>query len=155
MARFKDADVYTLEGKKIGRISEMNTDYFTAYNPGFITNEEFRIPVSAISAIENHDGSTVVRINLREEQLKHGFEFTREKPNSDFMQGVSESERKMPREKQVVHYETIQPTEKHALWTGDIPPPSEYLCDMCDEKFASPNDLRGHRVEQHRAATGI
>jgi sporulation protein YlmC with PRC-barrel domain len=32
VADYKGAEVYTLEGKRIGRIKEINSNYFTAFN---------------------------------------------------------------------------------------------------------------------------
>lgn len=154
MADFKDAEVYTLEGKRVGKIKEINTSYFTAFNRGLVTDEEFRIPMSAVSAVENHGNATVVRLSLKEEQLKHGYEFTKGKPNSEFASGAAESEPKIPLEKQVIHYESSHPAE--ASRTADRPPAiSEYLCDMCNEKFVSSSKLQEHRAAQHKAPTGI
>jgi hypothetical protein len=151
---FKDAEVYTLEGKQMGRIKEINSSYFTAFKRGLLTDEEFRIPMSAISAVESHGNATVVRLSLKEEQVKHGYEFTRGRPNSEFASGAAESEPKIPVEKQVIHYESPHPAE--ASSTVDRPPAiSEYLCDMCEEKFGSPSELQEHRAAQHKAPTGI
>ena len=154
MADFKNAEVYTLEGKRMGRIKEINSRYFTSFKRGLVTDEEFRIPISAISAVERHDNATVVRLNLKEEQVKHGYEFAKGKPNSEFASGAAESEPKVPREKQMIRYESSNPAED--IQTADRPPAiSEYLCDMCNEKFGSPSALHEHRAVQHKAATGI
>jgi sporulation protein YlmC with PRC-barrel domain len=96
VADYKGAEVYTLEGKRIGRIKEINSNYFTAFKRGLVTDEEFRIPMSAISAVENHDSSTIVRLSLNEDQVKHGYEFSKGKPNSEFVGGSAESEPKIP-----------------------------------------------------------
>jgi hypothetical protein len=155
---FKDAEVYTLEGKRMGRIKEINARYFTAFKRGLVTDEEFRIPISAISAVENYDNSkTVVRLNLKEEQVKHGYEFARGKPNSEFASGVAESEPKILREKPMVKYESSQPADETMMTaaTGKPSAISEYLCDMCDEKFGSSAELQEHRAVQHKAPTGI
>lgn len=154
MDDFRDAEVYTLEGKRVGRVKEINASYFTAFNRGLVTDEEFRIPMSAVSAVENHDNATVIRLSLKEEQVKHGYEFTKGKPNSEFASGAAESEPKTPLEKQVIHYESAHPAETGRA--ADRPPViSEYLCDMCDEKFGSPSKLQEHRAAQHKAPTGI
>jgi hypothetical protein len=154
VADFRDAEVYTLEGKRVGRIKEINSSYFTTFKRGLVTDEEFRIPMSAISAVENHGNATVVRLNLKEEQVKHGYEFTKGRPNSEFASGAAESEPKIPLEKQVIHYESSHLAE--ASRTADRPTAiSEYLCDMCDEKFDSPSKLQEHRAVRHKAPTGI
>lgn len=154
MADYRDADVYTLEGKKVGRIREINSRYFTAFKRGIITDEEFRIPISSISAVESHGNVTVVRLSLKEEQVKHGYEFPKGRPNSEFASGAAEYEPKIPLEKQLIHYESFHPAE--ASRTADRPPSiSEYLCDMCDKKFGNPSELQEHRAVQHKAPTGI
>lgn len=139
----------------MGRIKEINARYFTAFKRGLVTDEEFRIPISAISAVENYDSATTaVRLSLKEEQLKHGYEFARAKPNSEFASGVAESERKILLEKPMIRYESPHPVEETIM--AERPPPiSEYLCDMCNEKFGSPGELQEHRVAQHKAPTGI
>lgn len=154
MVNYKGAEVFTLEGRRIGRIKEIDSGYFTAFKRGLLADEEFRIPMSAISAVENHGGSTIVRLSLKEAQVKHGHEFAQGKPNSDFVGGAAESEPKIPDERQVIHYESATAAEE----TRVINRPhaaSEYLCDMCDEKFGSPTELEEHRALQHKAPTGI
>ena len=156
MARVADymgAEVYTLEGKSVGKVKEINSSYFTAFKRGLLSDEEFRIPMSAVSSVENDGSSTTIRLSLKEEQVKHGYEFAKGKPNSEFMHGVAESEPKIP-ERQLIRYEPTQGAEEAAAIKRP-PAVSEYLCDMCDEKFASPVRLQEHRAEQHKAPTGI
>jgi hypothetical protein len=154
VADYTGAEVYTLEGKSVGRIKEIDSSYFTAFKRGIVTDEEFRIPMSAISSVESEGGSTRIRLSLKEEQVKHGFEFAKGKPNSEFMHGTAESEPKIPDERQLIHYEPTQGAEETA--TSKRPPDaSEYLCDMCDEKFASPAELQEHRAARHKAPTGV
>jgi sporulation protein YlmC with PRC-barrel domain len=155
VSEYRDSEVYTLEGKRIGRIKESNFDYFITLKRGLVADEEFRIPTSAISAVENDGDSNIVRLNLKEEQIKHGFEFTKGKPNSDFMHGISESEPLIPGERQVIRYEPTQDAEATNATIKRPPAISEYLCDMCNEKFCSPQELQWHRTERHRAPTGI
>ena len=31
---------------------------------------------------------------------------------------------------------------------------SEYICELCMERFDDPNKLQGHRVAKHKASTG-
>jgi sporulation protein YlmC with PRC-barrel domain len=154
VADFKGAEVYTLEGKHVGKIKEINANYFTTFNRGILTDEEFRIPMSAVSAVENRGDATIIRLSMKEEEVKHGYEFTKGKPNSEFASGAAESEPKIPLEKQVIHYESSQPAEASRI--PDRPPAiSEYLCDMCNEKFGSSSKLQEHRAAQHKAPTGI
>lgn len=154
MADYSGAEVYTFEGKKIGRIKEINSGYFTTLRHGLVTDEEFRVPMSAISSVENHNNSTIVRLSLKEEQVKHGYEFVKGKPNSEFMHGTKGSEPKFPDERQLIRYEPTQDAEE--AWMNTRPPePSEYLCDMCNGKFSSSSELQNHRAVRHKAPTGI
>lgn len=154
MAGFKDAEVYTLEGKKVGRIMNLDSNYFTTYRRGIAIDEEYKIPMSAISAVEKDGGSTVVKLNMNKEQLKHGFEFSRGRPNSEFTSGAAESEPKVPKGRQVIHYES-QPKGDEDIATARLPPASEYLCDMCNARFADSSELQEHRARQHKAPTGV
>jgi len=148
------AEVYTLEGKRVDRIKEINISYFTAFKRGLVTDEEFRIPISAISAVENHGGATVRRLSLKEERVEHGNEFAKVRPNSEFVSEAARSGSKIQVEKQVIHYESAHAAGE--IRTADRPPAiSEYLSNMCDEKFGSPSKLQQHRAVQHKAPSGI
>jgi sporulation protein YlmC with PRC-barrel domain len=80
----KDTEVITSDGKKIGKVKRIeNEDYFIVYKKGLLTDEEIRVPVSAI--ITRKDGSVnsePIRLNMSEETLKHGYEFVQGQPNS-------------------------------------------------------------------------
>lgn len=39
--------------------------------------------------------------------------------------------------------------------TDKLPDESEYICDMCMEKFSQPDKLQEHRTDKHRAPTGV
>ncbi|MCD6037507.1 MAG: hypothetical protein K0S67_1395, partial [Nitrososphaeraceae archaeon] len=87
---------------------------------------------------------------------KHGYEIVSKKPNSELISGKSNSEYKIPLEKEVIHYETIQHFEENvASSTDKLPSKEEYICDMCMEKFNNPDNLQQHRAEKHSAPTGI
>ncbi len=154
MAGFKDAEVYTLEGKKVGRIRNLDSSHFTAYRHGITIDEEYKIPVSAISAVEKDGSSTVIRLNMSEEQLTHGFEFSRGRPNSEFTSRAAGLEPKVPKDRQLIHYES-QPRGDEGIATAKLPPASEYLCDMCNARFDDPSELQEHRAEQHKAPAGV
>jgi hypothetical protein len=36
-----------------------------------------------------------------------------------------------------------------------LPDKSEYICDMCMEKFSQSDRLQEHRADKHRAPTGV
>jgi hypothetical protein len=35
-----------------------------------------------------------------------------------------------------------------------LPKDSEYICELCMERFDDSNKLQGHRVAKHKASTG-
>jgi hypothetical protein len=151
-------NVFTSNGKNIGKINKIDDDHFTVYNQGLIQDEEFLIPISAISHfdVKVGEGNPSVILTINEEQIKHGYEIATKKPNSELVNGKYNSQYKIPLEKEVIHYETIQHFEENvASSTDKLPSREEYICDMCMEKFNNPDKLQQHRVERHSAPTGI
>lgn len=166
-------EVVSSDGKKIGKVKKIENDHYIIVNKkGLLTDEEIRVPLTAITSKE--DGSTSrdpVRLNMTEESLKHGFEFSKGKPNSQFMHGVKQSEKKLEPEKQVIHFETVHPVdesnrtgiysplvskEHQAVLKPDLEGnPSLYSCDMCPAKFEEPRELQEHRAETHKAPVNI
>jgi hypothetical protein len=151
-------NVFTSNGKNIGKINKIDNDHFTVYNQGLIQDEEFLIPISAISHfdVKVGEGNPSVILTINEEQIKHGYEIVIKKPNSELVNGKYNSQYKIPLEKEVIHYETIQHFEENvASSTDKLPSREEYICDMCMEKFNNPDKLQQHRVERHSAPIGI
>jgi hypothetical protein len=169
----EDAEVITSDGKKIGNVKRIeNEDYFLVYKKGLLTDEEFRVPVSAI--LPKKDGSIdnePVRLNMTEESLKHGREIVEGQPNSEFMHGIRESEPKLGPQKQVIHFDPVEPAEESKNWGISSPPvtgdhqavmkPGDdhnrtlYTCDMCLAKFDNPEELQKHHGETHNAPVNI
>jgi sporulation protein YlmC with PRC-barrel domain len=170
----EDMEVITSDGKKIGKVKKIENDnYFIVYKKGLLTDEEIRVPVSAISP--RKDGSVnsePIRLNMSEETLKHGYEFVQGEPNSEFMHGIKESEPKLTLEKQRVHFEPVEPVEESNKRGMSSPPvakqhqavlkPGEesitttlYSCDMCAAKFNKSEELQKHRGESHKAPVNI
>jgi hypothetical protein len=170
----KDTQVITSDGKKIGKVKRIeNEDYFIVYKKGLLTDQEIRVPISAI--LTRKDGSVKsepLRLNMTEETLKHGYEFVQGQPNSDFMHGAKESEPKFRLEKQQIHFEPAELAEE-ANKTGISSPPVSkqhqavlkpgeesttdtlYSCDMCPAKFDKSEELQNHRSESHKAPVNI
>ena len=170
----EDTEVITADGKKIGKVKRIENDnYFIVYKKGLLQDEEISVPVSSMSP--RNDGSVnnrePIRLNMTEETLKHGYEFIQGEPNSEFMHGRKESEPKLMLEKQLVHFEPIEPVEDSNKTGISSPPvakqhqavlkPSEesttalYSCDMCTAKFDKSEDLQKHRGESHKAPVNI
>jgi sporulation protein YlmC with PRC-barrel domain len=170
----KDTEVITSDGKKIGKVKRIeNKDYFIVYKKGVLTDEEIRVPVSAI--LTRKDGSVnsePIMLNMSEETLKHGYEFVQGEPNSEFMHGIKESEPKFTLEKQLIHFEPVEPAEEPNKRGISSPPvtkqhqavlkPGEesttdtlYSCDMCPAKFGKSKELQKHRGESHKAPVNI
>jgi sporulation protein YlmC with PRC-barrel domain len=167
-------EVITSDGKKVGKVKRIENDsYFIVYKKGLITDEEIRVPVSAI--LPRKDGSVSgepIRLNMSEETLKHGHEFVQGEPNSEFMHGIKDSEPKFMLEKQLVHFEPVEPAEGPNKRGISSPPvakehrailkPGEetttatlYSCDMCAAKFEKSEELQMHRGESHKAPVNI
>ena len=169
----EDTEVITSDGKKIGKVKTIeNEDYFIVSKKGLLTDEEIRVPVTAILARKADSADNEpIRLNMSEETLKHGFEFVQAEPNSEFMHGKQESEPKVSLQKQVIRFEPVVPTEE-ANNTGISSPPvtkqheavlksggdsttSFYSCDMCPAKFDKSEELQRHRGESHKAPVNI
>src|SRR5215203_5333830 len=160
----EDTEVITSDGKKIGKVKTIeNEDYFIVSKKGLLTDEEIRVPATAILARKGDSADNEpIRLNMSEETLKHGFEF---------MHGKQESEPKVSLQKQVIRFEPVVPTEE-ANKTGISSPPvtkqheavlksdengttSYYSCDMCPAKFDKSEELQRHRGESHTAPVNI
>jgi hypothetical protein len=170
----EDTEVITSDGKKIGKVKRIENDnYFIVYKKGLLTDEEIRVPVSAISP--RKDGSVnsePIRLNMSEDTLKHGRELVQGEANSEFMHGIKDSEPKLTLEKQLVHFEPVEPAEEPnrsgissppvakqhqaVLKSGEETTPAAlYTCDMCAAKFDKSEDLQLHRGESHKAPVNI
>lgn len=155
----ENAEVYTSDGRSVGRIVKVDSKYFTSRKRGFISDVEYRIPLDTISYIEPaRSDKFIVRIKLNEEQLKHGYEFVRGNPNSGFVSGRAESEPKLPSEKPIIHYEAIEPIEENisiSSPTEGLPHKVQYSCDMCEAIFDKADSLQEHRAKDHKGPIGI
>jgi hypothetical protein len=170
----EDREVITSDGKKIGKVKRMESDsYFIVYKKGLLTDEEIRVPVSAILPRRDTSvDSEPIIIDMSEETLKHGREFVQGEPNSEFMHGIKDSEPKLTLGKQLVHFEPVVPAEE-ANKRGISSPPvakqhqavlkpggettttSLFSCDMCAAKFDKSEELQMHRGESHKAPVNI
>jgi hypothetical protein len=169
----EDAEVITSDGKKIGKIKRMESEhFFTVYKKGLFTDEEIRVPVSAV--LPRKDGSAdrePIRLAITEESLKHGFEYIKGQPNSEFMHGIKNSEPKVPLQKPVIHFSPVETVEESNEKGLSSPPVSKehqavlkpdeeniqnfYSCDMCSAKFDGSERLQKHRGERHNAPVNI
>ena len=170
----EDTEVITSDGKKIGKVKRIENDsYFIVYKKGLLTDEEIRVPLSAISP--RKDGSVnsePIRLNMSEDTLKHGRELVQGEANSEFMHGIKESEPKLTLEKQLVHFEPVEPAEEPNRSGISSPPVAKqhqavlksgeetttaalYTCDMCAAKFDKSEDLQLHRGKSHKAPVNI
>jgi sporulation protein YlmC with PRC-barrel domain len=151
--------VYTSDGKSVGNVIDVNSEYFTSRKRDLITDEEYRIPLHAISYIEPAPGDMIiVRLSLNKEQLQHGREFVKGKPNSDFISGRSEFEAKIVSEKPLIHYEAMEPLEENISFPSSragLPKDIEYKCDMCEERFDDSKSLQEHRAGEHKGPIGL
>jgi hypothetical protein len=163
-------DVITSDGKNIGKVystDEDEEDHLIVYKKGLLTDQKFRIPVSAIVVEESSAHlENSIRLDLTEEQLKHGYQFLKSEPNSEFMHGKRESEPKVRLKKQIIQFEPATKADAdNALTTGSNPIPIQegqgysiprgYRCDMCTGSFEEVNQLEKHRSEIHHTSANI
>lgn len=169
----EDDEVVTSDGKKIGNVKRIeNGDYFLVYKKGILTDEEIRVPISAILPRKGDSSDNEpIRLNMTEESLKHGREIVKGLPNSEFMHGKKQSEPKLLGEKQVIHFDPVEHAEESKKWGMSAPPvkgdhqavlksdggtvQTLYSCDMCPAKFDSSEQLQKHRGELHKAPVNI
>ena len=164
---YKNAQVVTSDGKKLGTVKSLDSKSLVVFKKGLIRDEEFHIPINAVSHydsksgkdIEGNDSISNIMLNLNEKEVKHGFEFVGDsKPNSDLVSGKTDSGYNMGL-KETIRYEAINPNSEKSLdpasSTDKLPSKQEYICDMCMQKFYNSNELQDHRKNLHSAATGV
>jgi hypothetical protein len=165
---YKNAQVITSDGKKIGTVQFSDSKFLFISRNGILRDEEFHIPVTAISHYDRKSGSvrednyniTNIKLNLSEDEVRHGFEYLgNNKPNSDLISGRADSSYSVGFEKESIRYETLNSDfEKNvnpASSTDKLPSEEEYICDLCMSKFYDSSQLQIHRKNQHSAATGV
>ena len=165
---YKNAHVFTSDGKNIGTVRFSDSNFLFIYKSGLLKDEEFHVPITAISHYDKEsdgvkeirDDEKKIRLNLSEDEVKHGFEFVgKNKPNSDLISGRSGSSYDIGLEKESVLYEAfssdIEKNVNPASSTDKLPSEEEYICDLCMQKFNGSGELQTHRKNQHSAATGI
>lgn len=152
-----NSEVITSDGKKIGKVTRVEDDHLIIYNKGILRDEEFHIPMSAVSTFKtNNDtdnkennGSNLI-LKLNENEVKHGHEFKGEnRPNSDF---------DIPLEKEVIRYGSFPPSteiDSKTYFTEKMPTLEEYICDLCNNKFDKPSTLEEHRKQEHKGPIGL
>jgi hypothetical protein len=165
---YRNAHVFTSDGKNIGTVRFSDSNFLFIFKSGLLKDEEFHVPITAISHYDKEsdgvkeirDDEKRIRLNLSEEEVKHGFEFIgKNKPNSDLISGRSGSSYNIGLEKESVRYEAfrsdIEKNVNPASTTDKLPSEEEYICDLCMQKFNDSSKLQTHRKNQHSSATGI
>ena len=165
---YRNAHVITSDGKNIGTVRFSNGNFLFIFKSGLLRDEEFHVPITAISHYDKQSGGVKevsddeinIRLNLSEDEVKHGFEFVgKNKPNSDLISGRSGSSYNIGLEKESVRYEAfrsdIEKNVNPASSTDKLPSEDEYICDLCMQKFNGSDELQTHRKNQHSAATGV
>ena len=152
------AKVYSSDKKEVGRLTEVNDDYFVSLKPGLVMDEEHRIPIRAVECVMPDNNELMIEVSLSEEQLRHGYEIVEGRPNSDLVKGKTDTDFRMPTKKQVIRYNAIEYFEHHRpKRVRHTPPPPgvPYACDRCAAKFDSPRSLNRHRSLVHKGPVGI
>src|SRR5918995_558903 len=109
--KYKNAQVMTSDGKIIGTVKSSDTDSLLIFKNGPLRDEEFHVPITAVSHYDRKSGevregdnsTSNIKLNLSEDEVKHGFEFIgKSKPNSDLISGKSDSTYNVGLQKQTV-----------------------------------------------------
>jgi hypothetical protein len=144
------------------------------FKRGLIRNEEFHIPINAVSHYGSKSGKNIednrmpkiritesisIKLNLSEREVKHGYEFVGDtKPNLNLVSGKTNSGYNMGL-METIRYEALMPNSQKNLDPASsidkLPSKQEYICDMCMQKFHNSNELQDHRKDLHFAATGV
>jgi hypothetical protein len=171
---YENAQVVTSDGKKIGVVKSIDSNSLIAFKKGLIRDEEFHIPIKAVSYYDSKSGesrrdnrttkvrtakSVSIKLSLSEKEVKHGFEFVGDnKPNSDLVSGKTDSGYNIGLKETIRYVAFMSNSEKNldpASSIDKLPSEQEYICDMCMQKFQNPNKLQEHRKDLHSAATGV
>src|ERR687897_2440102 len=141
---YRNAHVITSDGKNIGTVRFSDSNFLFIFKSGLLRDEEFHVPITAISHYDKQSGGAKevsddeinIRLNLSEDEVKHGFEFVgKNKPNSDLISGRSGSSYDIGLEKESVRYEAfrsdIEKNANPASSTDKLPSEDEYICDLC------------------------
>jgi hypothetical protein len=143
---YKNAQVVTSDGKKIGTVKSIDSNSLVVFKKGLIRNEEFHIPTIAVSHYVSRSGkdtednriskirtdSVSIKLNLSENEVKHGYEFVGDnKPNSNLVSGKTNSGYNIGL-KETVRYEALVPNSEKildpAISTDKLPSEQEYIC---------------------------
>jgi hypothetical protein len=143
----KGTKVYTSDEKDVGTIPKVDREYFTSYKKGTITDKEYRIPLHSMSKLKYEKERPIILLTMTEDQLRHDY-MTEGKANSAGIIDILLN----------IHYEAINAADSASLPSKEVedrPFSSEYVCDMCAERFSDVNSLKEHRKDVHKGPTGI
>jgi hypothetical protein len=150
------AEVQAANGEDVGKVIAVNDSYFTTRKSGLLSDEEYRIPISAILRVSPKNNLPTVWLSIKMEQLRHGYEFGNEKPNSEVVHGTADTSFNVPTEKPLIRYEAAPPAVRDSkVGESNLSSKPEYICDMCTAHFDSADDLQSHRGDAHKAPVGI
>lgn len=167
MHMYEDAYVYDSVGKKIGKVSRVNSDYIIVRKKGLISDEEFQIPVGCVSHFNSSEDNLSITLNIDESCLKHGFEVI-SGGSGGAIPSAHEPEL-IPTSKETIRYtvDEIQHgsnqsdlndtsfTSSSSYMIDKLPQDSSFICDMCSKRLDNQEKLQAHRVLEHNTATDV
>jgi hypothetical protein len=167
MHMYEDAYVYDSIGKKIGKVSRVNSDYIIVRKKGLISDEEFQIPVGCVSHFNSSEDHLSITLTIDQSCLKHGFEVI-SGGSGGAIPSAHEPEL-IPTSKETIRY-TVDETQhgsnqsnlndtsftnSSSYMIDRLPRDSSFICDMCSKRLDNQEKLQKHRVLEHNTATDV
>jgi hypothetical protein len=153
-------ETVTADNKNLGKVIAIDykkkNNYFIVLKKSVLKDEEFHIPFNSITQILDQESKII--INLKEDEVKHGYELLNESnPSSDLISGKSNSSFSIPFEKDKIKYESLSSDNleeyKHEKSKETVV--DKYICEMCQDEFKDISQFEEHRKNKHSGPVGI
>jgi len=153
-------EAITVDNQNLGKVIAIDetkqNHYFITKKKGLLKDEEFRIPANSITNISLNESK--LTINLKEDEVKHGYELLNQRdPSSDLISGKSNSSFSIPFQKDKIKYQSLssdldKPYPEKSDETVKV---DKYICDMCQDQFKDISQFESHRKNKHSGPIGI
>jgi len=142
-------------GKVIGIDETKQNRYIISLKKGLLKDEEFRIPANSIINVSLTESK--LTINLKEDEVKHGYELLNQRdPSSDLTSGKSNSSFSIPFQKDKIKYQSLSSDLEKPYSKSDEPVKVDtYICEMCQDQFKDISQFESHRKNKHSGPIGI
>ena len=152
-------ETITVDNQNLGKVIAIDETkqnrYIIALKKGLLKDEEFRIPANSIINVSLNESK--LTINLKEDEVKHGYELSNQRdPSSDLISGKSNSSFSIPFQKDKIKYQSLSSDlEKPYTKSDDSVKVDTYICEMCQDQFKDISQFESHRKNKHSGPIGI